>query len=551
MNGGSRIEALGMEFALAHGEVMGGRYRIERVLGQGGFAVTYLALDEQLQRWVAVKELFPEGSLRDGLFIVPGRTSAVSFPATKSRFVEEARTVASLRHKNVVTIYEVLEANNTAYLVMEFIDGWSVADAIAANGRFTSAQVRTVLNEGLDALAYLHDHNVLHRDITPANVMLERSGRVVLIDFGSARRFAARTSQMTKVVTAGYSPLEQYSDGDLTPAADLYSLSAMGYFAVIGSPPPAATDRVANDVKLLEWPADFNDAGLSSALTTGLTIRPEGRPQSAASYRHLLNGDQVTTQIVTGDSSAHTQLVRTQIVTDSAVHSAPEVVHGTPSAKGRSTKLIVAIAIAGLLAVGVTAAVVSRSRSLQHAVAPAATTAPVQTSNKRKPSIPSTATTITAAVATAPATAAPTSSVRPIPDVVGSTELVALQMLADSGLQASVTHEFNTAKPKGYVLRQTPEAGTKIGGNVALIVSNGSPPPDPIQTSPPQSPAQPTEGTRTQQLTVTDLEGGLFCRDLRAKGFGFDDAVSYWTYWQRPDNMDIDLDGVRVCPGFG
>jgi serine/threonine protein kinase len=350
-----------VELALASGSLVAGRYSIQRVLGQGGFAITYLARDVQLDREVALKELCPEGSSRDGVSVIPGRTFAPNFQETKRRFVDEARTLASLKHRNVVSVFEVIETNQTAYIVMEFVDGWSVADAIASTGRFAQTQVRWLMDESLGALEYLHERNLLHRDITPANLMIDQSGRLVLIDFGSARKFAARTSNMTKIVTAGYSPIEQYADGEVTPAADLYALSATAFHAQTGSPPPAATDRVATFADLPDWPP-FNDpdASLTAAITSGLAIRPDDRPQSVRAFRDVMVGNSqaipVPTLVFKSPSSPSNLTVLVAGNPQAGAAGSPAVIGGSqrknwiPLALSGGLALALAGVVVGLLA---------------------------------------------------------------------------------------------------------------------------------------------------------------------------------------------------------
>jgi serine/threonine protein kinase len=280
------------------GTILNNRFRVDGVLGQGGFAITYLGFDLTLQRRIALKELFLEGCTRQDRTVVPSRTVAESFQTTLDRFALEARTLASFDHPSIVTVYEVFEENGTAYLVMEYLDGTTLDEFVARSGPMSAGRLRPVLDELLSALSLVHSKGLLHRDIKPSNVMIGEQGRVALIDFGAARSFQANSSTHTKLVSYGYSPIEQFGSTPLTPAADLYALSATAYFALTGMAPPASTERAAGTVTLAATTSFTTDQPLGSVVLMGLDMAAMRRPQSADEYRSLL-GDQPAHQRTT------------------------------------------------------------------------------------------------------------------------------------------------------------------------------------------------------------------------------------------------------------
>ena len=188
-------------------------YRIVRVLGQGGFGITYLAYDTRLAISVAIKEMLPRdyATRTEGFEIIPKSPSdRQKFAWAKQRFIEEARILARLSHANIVRVLRFLERHGTAYMVMEFVRGQNFLEWMRAHPKPTEQQLKSILVPLLDGLGYLHREGVLHRDISPENIFISEQGRPMLLDFGSARATVDRHSALTGVVRPGYSPIEQY-----------------------------------------------------------------------------------------------------------------------------------------------------------------------------------------------------------------------------------------------------------------------------------------------------------------------------------------------------
>src|SRR5262245_57237556 len=185
-------------------------FRIEKLLGAGGFGMTYLATDQNLNLKVALKEYLPSDvAVRtEGQSIAPkSGDSAETFKWGKARFLEESRTLASFRHPNIVRVMRFFEANGSAYMVMEVVEGGALDDWVKSRRPITEAQVSALAAPLLDGLEVVHKAGFLHRDIKPGNIYVRADGSPVLLDFGSARQ---RAAEKTAVVSPGYAPFEQY-----------------------------------------------------------------------------------------------------------------------------------------------------------------------------------------------------------------------------------------------------------------------------------------------------------------------------------------------------
>ena len=268
-------------------------YEIVRVLGAGGFGITYLAFDHQLDGPIALKEYFPAAAARRvaGRRVAPSATeNRAVFTWGLDRFIDEARSIHRFRHPNVARAHRYLEAHGTAYIVMEYVEGRSlqrVLDGLVGRLRLSVDQWRRWLDALLDGLAHIHDHGFLHRDIKPANLMI-RAGCLtpVLIDFGAAR-MAARDRTHTQVLTPGYAPIEQYSSEGLQgPPTDIYALAAVSYRVLTGEPLSSAPDRVLDDdFEPLAGRIARADPQWLAAIDHGLALRPEDRPQEIPAWR--------------------------------------------------------------------------------------------------------------------------------------------------------------------------------------------------------------------------------------------------------------------------
>jgi serine/threonine protein kinase len=280
--------------ALQPGQMIG-RYEIVSVLGQGGFGITYRARDVQLGREVAIKEYLPSALAirQDGATVLPRTTKmADDFGWGRDRFVTEGRTLASLhRATAIVHVFDYLEANGTAYIVMELLSGQTLEERIAKDGKLSPEEVDRILWPLLDGLEQVHNAGFLHRDIKPANILLDATGNPTLIDFGASRAaMAGRSTALTAIFTPGYAAAEQMTSAKQGPWTDIYGLSATLYHAITGRTPPGAFDRMLSDTyePLSQIkPAGFSP-GVLAGIDSGLAVVASDRPQSIAGWRPIL-----------------------------------------------------------------------------------------------------------------------------------------------------------------------------------------------------------------------------------------------------------------------
>ena len=272
----------------------GGKFTVGKVLGQGGFGITYLGGDTTLGRSVAIKELFPQGCTRQGTTVRPGATITVAgYDDDKQKFLEEARMLARFHHRGIVAVYSIFEENNTAYMVMEFVQGKTLQKLVDTRGPLPEKEVVGYITQAADALNAVHEANVLHRDIKPDNLMVTQDGRVVLVDFGTARAFASgKAKHMTAMLTPGYAPPEQYlQDARFGPFTDLYALGGTCYHLLTGQPPVPANDRVFGVE--LQPPCRLNhevSQTVSDAVMWAMEMGGDKRPQSAQDFIKALTG---------------------------------------------------------------------------------------------------------------------------------------------------------------------------------------------------------------------------------------------------------------------
>ena len=290
-------------------QLQGGRYVIGKVLGQGGFGITYLAEQIALDRKVAVKEFFmKEHCNRDS------RTSHVSVPSVGSKelvdnlrkkFLKEARAIASFSNPHIISIYDVFEENGTAYYVMEYLEGGSLANKVKCCALSDSDSLRYI-RQIADALAEIHANNLLHLDVKPDNIMLNKKGEAVLIDFGASKRYdinGMQTSCGPLLKSHGYAPLEQYMSGCIStfsPSTDIYSLGATLYNLVTGQVPPHASVIDDNGLPVF---AEGYSAYIYGIIEKAMKPRRKDRPQNVKEFLMLLDGLADKNQSVVNDGN--------------------------------------------------------------------------------------------------------------------------------------------------------------------------------------------------------------------------------------------------------
>ena len=276
-------------------------YELVRVLGVGGFGMTYLGFDHHLDKAVAVKEYLPSDiASRTADRNVAPQTSGFrgDFQWGLERFVDEARTLARFDHRHIVKVYRFFEAHGTAYIVMEYAEGETLSAYLARKGTLREAELKALLYPLLDGLEVVHKADFLHRDIKPGNIVLRNTDcSPVLLDFGAARQaVGAKSRSVTSIVTPGYAPIEQYSNRGRQGAwTDIYALGGVCYRALTGEVPDDATDRVRHDslVPLARRCAGQSSQAFLEAIDKALAMDERDRPQSIGAWRAVMAGDAV------------------------------------------------------------------------------------------------------------------------------------------------------------------------------------------------------------------------------------------------------------------
>ena len=276
-----------------------GRYTIKSVLGQGGFGITYLGMDELYQRKVAIKEFFPQGIVTrnteyEDTVTVTYVEEKADYEKGKERFLKEARTMAKFsKNEGIVKVLDFFEINNTAYIVMEYLEGITLKQYIRENQRITLEELVRLLVPLIESLDEIHSQGMIHRDISPDNIMVLPDGRIKLMDFGAARdytKFGEKT--LSIVLKPGYAPPEQYqTHGIQGPWTDIYALCATMYKCITEETPPDAIDRVIDDhlKKISEFGITIPPK-VESVIIKGMSVSAKDRYQDIKDFCEDLYG---------------------------------------------------------------------------------------------------------------------------------------------------------------------------------------------------------------------------------------------------------------------
>ncbi|WP_375256018.1 serine/threonine-protein kinase [Yoonia sp.] len=314
--------------------LLDGKFIIERQIGAGGFGITYLAKDMYLDRNVVIKECFPDAfCLREGSQVrVNSKRYAQQHRTTVDMFMREARSIAKLRHPNVVGVHQVFEENDTAYMVLEVIHGRDLLDIIEdPETMLTPEQVRDVLVKTLDAMELIHKNDLLHRDVSPDNILLDKWGTPSLIDFGAAREEASKKTKIASkllVVKDGYSPHEFYIIGGRQDASsDLYALGATMYHLIAGEAPPISQTRVGqlsegepDPYVPLEGRFDIYEPAFLRAIDKALSVPSHDRIASARDWLKLIETDSQKVTMVKIPESRNLAKTLSKLVSETNKH---------------------------------------------------------------------------------------------------------------------------------------------------------------------------------------------------------------------------------------
>lgn len=296
--------------------LQGGNYKIEKVLGQGGFGITYLATQVMLDCKVCIKEFFfKDYCTRNSTGHVTSSTDGNKDMVARflNKFLKEAQTISRLDHPNIIRILNVFEENSTAYYVMEYIDGCSLADKVCRQGALSENQAIEYIKQIGNALDYIHQNRINHLDIKPANIMVQKSdNKAILIDFGVSKQYdvqGCQTSTTPVGVSHGYAPMEQYNAGGVStfsPQTDIYSLGATLYKLVTGHTPPQA-GAILND-GLPQLPSHLSK-GVINAIIQAMQVRKKDRPQNVRQFLLCLKQKEVVNE----ETYIHSESVKVDI----------------------------------------------------------------------------------------------------------------------------------------------------------------------------------------------------------------------------------------------
>ena len=292
--------------------LQGGKYRIERVLGQGGFGITYLAVQTSLNRYVAIKELFMGGEgqaindRRGNMVIVTNPVNQASFYQQKEKFKKEALRLANLSHPNLVKVHELFEENGTAYFVMDYIDGESLRSKLNREGRLSESLVLKYMQQLLPALETAHRQNIWHLDIKPENIMVDKYYHVYLIDFGASKhieRNKSLTTSLALAYTPGFCPPELLELShetpenyiqtlkDIGPWTDIYALGATMYNLLTDSIPPSSNRLYQNGRNAFMFPSNISSS-IQDLIVWMMKPNRNDRPQRIVDIQRLCNRNQ-------------------------------------------------------------------------------------------------------------------------------------------------------------------------------------------------------------------------------------------------------------------
>lgn len=264
-----------------------GKYRIERVLGQGGFGITYLAEQTLLNRKVAIKEFFMKDFCTRNMlthFVLTTSTDANSqVELYKKKFIKEAKNLAKLHHPHIINVLDIFEENNTFYYVMPYLSNGSLQDLVKSRGILAEKDAIRYISQIALALKYMHEEqHICHYDIKPANILLDDDDNAVLIDFGISKNYDFEGNETTTTpigMSEGYSPIEQYRQNmeKFSPASDIYSLGATLYYLLHGKRPISAVRRAEGEDLLV---SNGISAKVRGMIDSSMKIARKNRPQN-------------------------------------------------------------------------------------------------------------------------------------------------------------------------------------------------------------------------------------------------------------------------------
>ena len=339
--------------------LQGGKYRIVKTLGRGGFGITYLAEQVNLHRMVCIKEFFPKDYFKrddnNSSISLLSASFRENMSRFKAKFVKEAQTIADLEHPNIVGVKDVFEENNTAYYIMDYVEGESLSEMVKRCGAMGERDAVAYIKQVASALEYIHSKQIMHLDVKPANIMVRRDDNsAILIDFGLSKHYDATSGEATSTtpvgVSHGYAPMEQYQDGGVrsfAPETDIYSLGATLYFLVTGETPPPSVDIAERG---LDMPVGLAQ-NISNVILCSMHYWRKDRPHSISEFIALLDGT-MTPVVVNMRRTAGGSLSKSTSSDDTRYNNTKGVDPNEKSTKRRRRLWWLCLAVLAIIGVG-------------------------------------------------------------------------------------------------------------------------------------------------------------------------------------------------------
>lgn len=465
------------------GTILAQKYTIGRVLGEGGFGITYIGLNNSLQITVAVKEYYPSGysnrntAVNNYVSVITSDKNGF-YEKGRLRFLNEARTLAKFQEDpGIVNVVDFIEENHTAYIVMEYLDGITLREHLKKCGRINPNEAVQMLLPVMRALDKVHDAGIIHRDVSPDNIMMLKDGSLKLMDFGAARDFGGDERSMSVMLKQGYAPEEQYRrNGEQGAWTDVYGMCATLYRLITGSTPPDSIERVYRDT--IRRPSEMGiniSPTIENALMNGLAVHKENRCPDMKTLIANLTGQggdhtMLTPPIVGGSGFTkrdENQKDNTVIVDDgdsdgqmpmppypAPPRPIPEQEPPQQTKSGSKALIIIAICLAILVLIGgvITIVVLSKQRP-----------EPEKDDNTESSS----------ATEIQPTEAPTEEETQPIemPDLVGMNPDDAIDKMADMNMSISKTIYIETnSQAPGKVCNQVPKAGSELKDNAEITL---------------------------------------------------------------------------------
>jgi len=485
---------------LRPGTLLAGKYTVGYAIGEGGFGITYIGRDMTLDMRVAVKEFFPSGyanrsSAHGGeVSVAPGKQREF-FDKGKASFLTEARNVAKFSsEKGIVDVRDYFEENGTAYIIMEYLDGVNLNEYLNTYGVIPAAKAFRMMLPVMRSLEKINDAGIIHRDISPDNIMCLKDGTLKLTDFGAARYYMSEENDMSIMLKQGYAPEEQYRrNGRQGPWTDVYGLSATLYRMITGKIPVSAPDRMYNDELLPPSRMGIEiSRSLESVLMYGLAVYKENRCRSMAEFISLtlkaLSDQPMNIRTAPATRSYGDGFSDTTVSPDPTKEQKPNPQQPTQeqqNKKKKNTTLLIVIIVTAAAVFGIIIGMFFLLRG------GGSNTDPTQAQK---------------AAETIAATEEPTEAPTEIPEivlkgVVGLKVDRAVNILEEQGLQVDIDYISDDSNPN-YVIKQSPEPNTVMhpGDHVTIYLPEAKP-----TEAPTEPPTEPEDLTTYVNISDHDI----------------------------------------------